>query len=132
MAADLSQLDSLEELDIMEALGESTQNIDKEEVTIEDEILIEDIDQDEILIENVQQDEILIEDMPQEEIQVCEMVESEEVDEIEESVEIDDVIPEIIEEKKDEDISINTDSLASLLSQLLNNKTIEITIKIKD
>ena len=28
--------------------------------------------------------------------------------------------------------SVNTSDLASLLSQLLNNKTIEITIKIKD
>jgi hypothetical protein len=37
--------------------------------------------------------------------------------------------------REDKDISISnikSDDLASLLSQLLNNKTIEITIKIKD
>jgi len=131
---ELSQLDELIESDVLDALNNDEKEPIKKEVVTdsEDEILIEDFDEkieadsgtennkDEILIEDFDEniegdsgaennkDEILIEDF-------------------DENIETEKVVNE--QETLSE---INTTDLASLLSQLLNNKTIEITIKIKD
>lgn len=59
--------------------------------------------EDEIKIEDLDEDEIIIED-----------------------------VEEIKEENKTIQTTVNSDDLVSMLSQLLNNKTLEITIKIKD
>ena len=111
---ELSQLDELIESDILDALGEEQIHLDNEN---EEEILIEDVE-----------DEILIED-------VDESDESEELvkQEIEQEDNTDVQSIESVAEKSQKIVSeVNTNDLASLLSQLLNNKTIEITIKIKD
>jgi hypothetical protein len=100
---ELSQLDELIESDILEALGQEAP--DNNEINIEDdsqEIIIENFDESIDVIKN--NDELLLTEN---------------------------------NNNNDDDIQmINTtfksSDLASLLGQLLNNKTIEITIKIKD
>lgn len=102
---ELSQLDELIESDILEALGEEKAS------SANDEILIEDLE-DEILIEDFDeapQNEDLVEETTKEEEQSS-----------------------TTEVQKQSISEVNTHDLAALLSQLLNNKTIEITIKIKD
>jgi hypothetical protein len=116
LESSLSQLDGVEETDMLEAFGESTAEVKIEDIHIEDveeEIKIEDIEED-VKIEDIEED-IKIED-------------------VEEDHDIKDVAQEVIEDKEDVQTVSNCTSndLASLLSQLLNNKTIEITIKIKD
>jgi len=116
---ELSELDQLIESDILEALGEK-----QDTSSSEDDILIEDAE-DEITIEDAE-NEILIEDfnespddkkLPEPEIETEENTE----------------IKEVSNQENQNTISeVSTNDLASLLSQLLNNKTIEITIKIKD
>jgi len=109
---ELSQLDELIESDVLEALGqESSQNTIETEIETppdqedQDEILIEDFhDPVEIEEETTQTEENLEENEQEEETQDTTQIVSE----------------------------LNTDDLASLLKQLLTNKTIEITIKIKD
>jgi predicted acetyltransferase len=100
---ELSKLDDLIESDVLEALG---QDIDKN-TEDSDDIKIEEIDEI--------QDEI-----PKEENTIVSDISDKED------------ATKMSEEKKTEPIEVNTNDLASLLSQLLNNKTIEITIKIKD
>jgi hypothetical protein len=92
---ELSQLDGLEESDILDALNQNTNDpsLENENVIIQD-----------------QEESILIED-------------------------VEDTEEEITTPLQKENLvtsTIKSDDLASLLSQLLNNKTIEITIKIKD
>ena len=110
---ELSVLDQLIESDILEALGEK-----KDTSSSEDDILIEDAE-DDITIEDAE-NEILIEDFnesPDNEKSSQPEIETEEQS----------------KQENEHTISeVSTNDLASLLSQLLNNKTIEITIKIKD
>ena len=92
---ELSQLDGLEESDILDALNQNTNDpsLENENVIIQD-----------------QEESILIEDVEDTE------------EEMTTSLQKEDLVTS----------TIKSDDLASLLSQLLNNKTIEITIKIKD
>jgi lipopolysaccharide export LptBFGC system permease protein LptF len=115
MENELSQLDELNESDILEALGEE---VDQSTTTLDD-IVIEDFDEseDQIVIEDLNED-IINEEPASEEI----INEDENI--VNENIKSNDL-------EKTEVLSTSTD-LASLLSQLLNNKTIEITIKIKD
>lgn len=119
---ELSQLDELIESDVLEALGQENSKVSQD--AEEDEISIEDFDENPDLDESTiasNNDEITIEDFDENPIVEVEskeeIIEDETQDEKNQSV----TIPEI-----------NTNDLATLLSQLLNNKTIEITIKIKD
>ncbi|MGB5867701.1 MAG: hypothetical protein WBG69_07505 [Arcobacteraceae bacterium] len=107
---ELSQLDELIESDILDALGQkkSDQVCSKEELESEDdEISIEDFD------EPIDETENLADN-------------NEEV--------VDEVVTQSSLQTENEKVisSVTSNDLASLLSQLLNNKTIEITIKIKD
>ena len=125
---ELSQLDELIESDILEALGQETpehkaKNIDDIEVDSLDEIKIEDfqevdnelpLNEQEITIENL--DEEI--DLPAEQEVIALNENLENISNTENSQKI--------------NTNINTTDIASLLSQLLANKTIEITIKIKD
>lgn len=106
---ELSELDQLIESDILEALGEK-----KDTSSSDDDILIEDAE-DEILIEDFN-------DSPDDELAEPE-IETEMSTDIEEPNK---------QENQHTISEVSTNDLASLLSQLLNNKTIEITIKIKD
>lgn len=113
---ELSQLDELIESDILEALGQSSSE-QKEQIN-EDAIIIEDlnevpnieneIDESSVTIENFEEDNSLKNTISTEET----------VESHAENLQI--------------NSTLNTNDLASLLSQLLHNKTIEITIKIKD
>jgi len=121
---ELSQLDELIESDILEALGEEIpENIQEENnTTTEEEINIEDF----VETENLQNEEIA----PKEETISLE----------EDDINIENLEEEILLNENENEDSISEEiinnsnpiDLASLLSQLLNNKTIEITIKIKD
>jgi len=108
---ELSQLDGLIESDILEALGQSdTKDENDEAVTLEDF-----------------NEEITLEDIPADNLNDTEDDPSDVFSETE------NCISESLDEKKiQQDININTSDLATLLSELLNHKTIEITIKIKD
>jgi len=122
MSNELSQLDELIESDILDALGK---NNTEEETTSDnldnsDEILIEDFTEDSDTIEELNNNETteektqdfnepIIEDIAHESLETSETTNSITLDQ-----------------------EINSTSLAKLLSDLLNNKTIEITIKIKD
>ena len=109
---ELSQLDELIESDILEALGQDlSTNVQKEEpIVSEEEITLEDIDELE-LDSTIVDEEINIEPLEEQSNSI--------------NVDKDTPIQKL-------DSNINTNDLASLLSQLLTNKTIEITIKIKD
>ena len=109
MEDELSQLDELIESDVLDALGEKSleQEEDINSVEIED-FVIED----------------LIEENPETEDE--ELLEKEWESEIDDQKDIDTSIKTV------NDIDMSSTNLASLLSELLNNKTIEITIKIKD
>jgi len=101
MENSLSQLDGLEETDILDAFGETKQ----ENPETVDEISIEDIE-----IETIEDEEVVIP-----------------------NIETEDIVSTAQEEKiVMQEQTYNSSDLANLLSQLLNNKTIEITIKIKD
>ncbi|MEA2017771.1 MAG: hypothetical protein U9N59_04925 [Campylobacterota bacterium] len=113
MEDELSQLDELIESDVLDALGEETLVSDSNEIDTKDSS----DDTDTVL------DEILIEDFD----------DSENIQEEEEEIISADTNSE--EEKlpsESQPINLNSSDLSSLLSELLNNKTIEITIKIKD
>lgn len=122
---ELSQLDELIESDILEALGQNTPD-NKDEISIED---VEDqsaLIEDEINIEDVEdqtispEDEINIEDFEEQSVQ------------IEDLEQIDTIPNQSTDTVQKIEANINTTDLGSILSQLLTNKTIEITIKIKD
>jgi hypothetical protein len=125
MDNELSQLDALIESDVLDALGKEPRDTSNEEVD-SDEIIIEDhledtVDNDEILEEDILEDNNEIEDIPQENDfeEESPILNEANLDETKET-------PVVL----DQDIS--SASLSKLLSELLNNKTIEITIKIKD
>jgi len=120
MSDELTQLDELIESDVLEALGEAVPQVKIDDADGE----ITDIPDD--LAEMLSTSEVLAE-------------ENENIDNKsnDDSLATTQEMESVIDEKKNElsntNISnINTTDLASLLSQLLNNKTIEITIKIKD
>lgn len=102
---ELSQLDELIESDILEALsgdGSTAKNTNDTIINNQEEIHLENIEDDNIKLESVNDASISNQE---------ETIESNLTNKI-----------------KD----VNSSDLAVLLSQLLNNKTIEITIKIKD
>jgi len=125
---ELSQLDELIESDILEALGqEIPENIEKEEsintenLEREEEITLQDVD--------ILDEEITLEDLD-DQVDVTSEINiqnesplTEELNSV--PVANNDAVQKI-------DTTINTNDLGTLLSQLLANKTIEITIKIKD
>lgn len=111
MNDELSQLDELIESDVLDALGEQPSELEEE---------IKDEKADDIPSETSNSTEINIIDDENEELLEKEWEEELDIKQEEES-------PKVIN-----NIDINSTDLASLLGQLLNNKTIEITIKIKD
>lgn len=117
MADELSQLDEIIESDMLDALGEKSP--EQETPNEEDEITIEDFVEDSADVAEAEEDlDIpLIEDF------------EEETPKIEEEAP---TIPE--EEISTQTATIETDSssIATLLAELLKNKTLEITIKIKE
>ena len=127
MSEDFTQLDELIESDIREALGEEPkldQSIGNEVLNVPEDLMDEPIVPEELEdpIENIddieQSDGEILEDIGDMDILPMAEIESALDDE---------------DEPYDTNISsVNTSDLASLLSQLLNNKTIEITIKVKD
>jgi len=131
MTDELSELDELIESDVLEALGEKVaedSSIEIDGITIEDmePNIQEDLSITEPLEDKEIQDEIIEnETLNEENIKELNDIPTEELGEFNENVE-----QQAIQESNE--TTINTTDLASLLSQLLNNKTIEITIKIKD
>ena len=123
MSEDFTQLDELIESDIREALGEDPkleQSIGSEVLNVPEELMDEVVETNEL--ENIddieQSDGEILDDIGDMDILPLAEIESALDDE---------------DEICDTNISsVNTSDLASLLSQLLNNKTIEITIKVKD
>jgi len=125
---ELSQLDELIESDILEALGqEIPENIEKEEsintenLEREEEITLQDVD--------ILDEEITLEDLD-DQVDVTSEINIQNESPLNEElnsvpVANNDAVQKI-------DTTINTNDLGTLLSQLLANKTIEITIKIKD
>jgi hypothetical protein len=113
MDNELSQLDALIESDVLDALGKNSENT--LEATDSDEIIIEDFTEDSIN-ENVEhnEDETVTEA-------------DEEIFSIDEPI-LNDAVENTVKEERE----MSSASLSKLLSELLNNKTIEITIKIKD
>ena len=124
MSEDFTQLDELIESDVREALGEpaSVSEIGDEVLNIPEELMDE-------VVEPAKTDSV-------DDVDTSDESEGEVLEDIGDI----DILPMAeIESALDEDepvdtniASVNTSDLASLLSQLLNNKTIEITIKIKD
>ena len=127
MSEDFTQLDELIESDVREALGEPDlgQTVEDAVMNVPEELL------DEIIEPEIS------EDVDTEETQELDESDGEVLDDIGDieilpMAEIESAL-EDEEEHLDTNISsVNTSDLASLLSQLLNNKTIEITIKVKD
>ena len=119
MNDELSQLDELIESDVLDALG--VQSPAEEEDTSAEEV-------DNIIIEDFEE----IKEKPKLEEEIQDDGEDEELLEKEWEEELDSKQPEEIPPKVVNNIDMNNTDLASLLGQLLNNKTIEITIKIKD
>ena len=105
---ELSQLDELIESDILDALGQD----EAKEQDLQNELI------------EAAEEEISIEDFNEPVMEEETLNSNEVIDEIEENITPNENTQVISE--------VNTNDLASLLSQLLNNKTIEITIKIKD
>ena len=119
MSDDLSQLDELIESDVLEALGESLPAVLIDDANGELANIPEELA--DILDTTQDQDN----DINDEEIDIGEI-------EMLPMAEIESALEEQEEEESASSVNIDTTDLASLLSQLLNNKTIEITIKIKD
>lgn len=146
MSEELTELDQLTESDILEALGEEVPEATAELSTEDSEILEdnEDILKDEVLetIEDISIEDLAEEstDTPPVSLDDSDITTNEEKENeaIEDDITIEDIeeIPEIQSStnatKECNTTTLNSTDLASLLSQLLNNKTIEITIKIKD
>ncbi len=124
MSDNFTQLDELIESDIREALGETVLEEDtKNDVTNVPEDLLDTPDEPEVLepeleFELDESEGEVLDDIG--DIEILPMAEIESALEDEEDI-IDSTIP-----------NVNTSDLAALLGQLLNNKTIEITIKVKD
>ncbi len=127
MDNELSQLDALIESDVLDALGKEPTETTFENAGLEDEILIEDLEDetnendDTHIVEENDTDGEIQEDNAITEVQ-------EDISLLEEPL-IEDIIPDIPSQGEQD---ISTASLSKLLGELLNNKTIEITIKIKE
>ena len=120
MSDDLSQLDELIESDVLEALGETLPTENSETVN-DDQNIVEDLTNTNAInsgiSENIDLEEESIEDIG--DIEILPMAE----------------IESALDEQEEDIVSMNSSdlgSLANILSKLLNNKTIEITIKVKD
>lgn len=100
--SDLSQIDGLVESDILEALGVQS-SINS---PVKEKSSKDEEQEDEIKIEDLDEEQIIIEDLEDSE--------------------------DNKEGKQAVKTTVNSDELVSILGQLLNNKTLEITIKIKD
>jgi len=125
MEDELSQLDELIESDILDALGEkSLTQEEKISSTEMDNILIEDF------TEENQDTEIDEKNIEPEEESIEEIIKPNDIENKTENKEI--LNNEEIKPESTTKIDMNSTNLASLLGELLNNKTIEITIKIKD
>lgn len=113
MDNELSQLDALIESDVLDALGKNSENT------------LEAADSDEIIIEDFTEDSI---------DENAEHNEDETVTEADEEIFSTDepILNDVVENTVKEEREMSSAGLSKLLSQLLNNKTIEITIKIKD
>jgi len=133
MDDNFSELDSIVETDILAALGEPVPEV-------EDNVLADTNDNLDAIINN---DEPLTNFEGIDDIEIDTANEDAEDDFESEIIEIDEseILPlheiesAIDEQEPIEDnntINMNNSSLASLLTQLFNNKTIEITIKIRD
>jgi len=103
--SELTQLDELIESDILEALGEEPSQTSE----IEESTQLDNIEEP---LQTKEVEEILIEDLDDEQNETIQDNDDSEEQKIEET--------------------ISSDHIASLLGQLLKNKTLEITIKIKD
>ena len=122
MDNELSQLDALIESDVLDALGKEPNDTLNEDFDL-DGITIEDHFED-----TINEDESSEEDNNQETENISEVNSLEEEDSIK-----DDPIPnEPLESSVSIEQDVSSASLSKLLSELLNNKTIEITIKIKE
>ena len=132
--SDLSELEQISEADIIQALGnepEITESPASDEVT---ETVTEETDEDHIEeLTNIPEDLL---DPVVEELEVNEISE----DEIESlrtlaQTAAEEEHPELVEAAEEKNLEISAgslDDLSNILSKLLNNKTIEITIKVKD
>ena len=140
MNDELSQLDELIESDVLDALGVQSPAVEEDTSAEEvDDIIIEDFEEiqekseveeeiqdnkvDDTPIENSNSSETNIMETDDEDEELLEKEWEEELD----SKQSEEVPPEIVNTT-----DMKSTDLASLLGQLLNNKTIEITIKIKD
>jgi hypothetical protein len=102
---ELSQIDNLAEQDVLDALGEKK--------AAEDDILIEDYNDESTL--NMQEDETKDD---------AQTIQSTPEEALEESIET--------PAPSTTDLEVSSSEITSLLTQLLQNKTLEITIKIKE
>ncbi|MEA3289651.1 MAG: hypothetical protein U9Q04_05650 [Campylobacterota bacterium] len=122
MSDEFSQLDELIESEVLEALGEepSAPNIN-DIIEIPPELLEDDTNKEET--EDIE--------LPDDILEESETIDEQDIESIEQITEDE----EISDESANTTMSVskeNAGDLLSVLSQLLNNKTIEITIKIKD
>ena len=120
MADELSQLDNIIESEILEALGQNSSNTPR---SLEED-LVQNVPDEFVLT-----DEELAEINKNKDLGEEQEYQLEENEITESSATSDDVHSEV---KSINLNNTNTNDLLSALSQLLNNKTIEITIKIKD
>lgn len=130
MDNELSQLDALIESDVLDALGKNTEKISDADIDSE-EILIEDLHNDSKQLDSESKEE----EITQEELSTVETELDTQSEPLEEDIpllEKPSLEETPVEDSIQLDKELNTSSLSKLLSELLNNKTIEITIKIKD
>jgi len=151
MADDLSQLDALIESDILEALGEEVPEElkaqeDNSGDSIEDILnAVDEVDETTKPQNDLSEIESILggESIKEEEsdnVTTDSIDTDKEIDDIGDieilpMAEIESALDEQQDDNTDETISMNSNdlgSLANILSKLLNNKTIEITIKIRD
>ncbi|MEA3553113.1 MAG: hypothetical protein U9R39_01785 [Campylobacterota bacterium] len=129
MSEDFTQLDELVESDVREALGEPAleQESETEILNVPEELMDEVIEPENVETPDEIETNASLEESDGEVLEDIGDIDILPMAEIESALDDED------EEPLDTTInSVNTSDLASLLSQLLNNKTIEITIKIKD
>ncbi|MCD4757920.1 MAG: hypothetical protein K8R39_06585 [Arcobacteraceae bacterium] len=121
MDNELSQLDALIESDVLDALGKEP-----------NDTLSEDFDLDGITIEDHFEDTINDESSEEDNNQETENISEVNSLEEEDSIENEPIPSEPLESSVSIEQDMSSASLSKLLSELLNNKTIEITIKIKE
>ncbi|MEA2050387.1 MAG: hypothetical protein U9O56_06640 [Campylobacterota bacterium] len=127
MSDDLSQLDALIESDVLEALGcEPISTNSSDEMA---EGLVQNVPEEYFSDENND-----ISESSKEPVEVVDESEGEILEDIGdiEILPLAEIESALDEQEEEKVISANSSELLSVLTQLLNNKTIEITIKIKD